>query len=218
MVTTNVWLDVDDNAAFNEFKPISTGLMTRPGSVPPELRVPGGWTCVQGQRLTIASDIFQLGCLIWCIAEHTPCTFGAFCRKYGCVCWPRYRCRADHCNPIELPACQGQDVPAHINKVIEHCRHRDPSSRLAASNLLELLPHTNNHHNPWTGQPTTNPARDEMICDECSLNYGVVHHCSICNGDNFDLCVRCVSEGVTCWSATHRLQRRKWNGDRYIIV
>lgn len=48
----------------------------------------------------------------------------------------------------------------------------------------------------------------DIICDICNRTLGLAeyyHHCEICNGDDFDICEECISDGSYCLDDTHKL-------------
>ncbi|KAJ5397843.1 hypothetical protein N7509_005956 [Penicillium cosmopolitanum] len=44
-------------------------------------------------------------------------------------------------------------------------------------------------------------------CDEPISPYDMHYHCSICDGNNFDICQECVASGGTCYDPTHTWQK-----------
>lgn len=44
-------------------------------------------------------------------------------------------------------------------------------------------------------------------CDEAISPYDMHYHCSICDGNNFDICQECVASGGSCYDRTHTWQK-----------
>lgn len=48
-----------------------------------------------------------------------------------------------------------------------------------------------------------------IYCDECGTPEMSVHyHCNHCYKSNFDLCITCHNQGISCWDPGHRLLKR----------
>ena len=118
---STIWADSNDDNVFISFKPVAIHMTNKHGYVPPELRnstVLG--TILTGQSPTFQSDVFQLGLCIWMLTEHVDrVVVGVFCSRSGCEKFPRYRCTADHVNPIKLPL-RGSEAPGFINVIVGH--------------------------------------------------------------------------------------------------
>ena len=116
-------------------------LSTQRDRLPPELWRMGFDTCriPRSTPLNFQTDVFQLGCLIWLIAERIPHTWGNYCTRAVCTNVPRYQCTASHTNPTELPPCS-VGIPSYINDLIAASRLPNPKHRPSASWLSTLFP------------------------------------------------------------------------------
>ena len=92
-----------------------------------------------GNMVTFRTEIFQLGHMLWMLAEHKNNTVGYFCSKSGCTYRPHYMCTADHTNPIELPTCNA-GIPSWFSDIINQCRLPNPKMRPTACELAKILP------------------------------------------------------------------------------
>ncbi len=90
------------------------------------------------EMVNFRTEIFQLGLILWLLAEHKTNTAGYFCSKSGCTNSPRYMCTADHANPVELTDCS-PGIPSYFNDIIG-CRSPDPKMRPTALKLAKILP------------------------------------------------------------------------------
>ena len=159
------------------------------------------------KAMNFRSDIFQLGLIVWCIADHMDLGGWYFCPRNVCTN-PNNSCNAEHSNPVELPPCRSDDVPGCINEVINHCRHADPKARKPVRQLLEYFPEK--------GPPAQLPDLVDIgsICsyvvrDECgSLPTELHFHRNACKLGDFDLCSNCVSRGIHCLVPEHQLMKR----------
>ena len=184
------------------------------GMMAPELRgIPGTNTQTLKKMANFRTETFALGHLLWRIAEHKTNTASCFCSRSACIRRPCYMCAADHADPIELPPCNAE-VPLYFNAIIKQCRSQHPKDRKTARQLREMFPKTADHE-PF---PTYNVdvlkrfARSptmSVYCDECgSPDMSVHYHCNQCYKSNFDLCVVCFGQGISCWNPQHRLMKR----------
>lgn len=90
--------------------------------------------------LSFQTDVFQLGFVIWLIAEHQPHTWGCYyCTMAVCTNVPRYQCTASHTQPAELPPCS-VGIPSYINDLITASRLPNPKERPSANWLSTLFP------------------------------------------------------------------------------
>ena len=61
---------------------------------------------------------------------------------------------------------------------------------------------------------TTYPTADyrsHITCDKCGLripDFDIHYHCKICIKGDFDVCQRCISNGMFCFDYAHQLSRR----------
>ena len=177
------------------------------GYVPPESRKPTVLgAVVPGQSLTYQSDLFQLGLCIWMLTEHVETVLGVFC---GCETVPRYRCTADHVNPIKLPLC-GSEAPESIDVIVGHCRQEQPCQKKPACALHALLPTDYESRGIFPKRISfQNHCFRWITCSECTKPTTDEHyHCNVCQRGDFDLCPQCFSAGVSCYDNGHKLSRR----------
>ena len=188
------------------------------GHMAPELRGTSlSDTHALNKMVNFSTEIFQLGFILWKLAEHKPNVFpGYFCSKAGCRYRPRYMCPADHANPIALPTCAA-GIPSYFNNLITQCRLSDPKLRPTAYELAEILPH---HKDDKDESGSTagivdlleryaSPQTFCLWCIECgALMTNTYHHCDICYQGNFDLCRGCAAQDIHCSDPQHRLTKR----------
>jgi hypothetical protein len=198
------------------FKSTGRHWPNRRGYLPPELRhsaAPGA--LLAGQKLTFRTDNFQIGLVLWLLAEHSSTVCGIHCRKALCSTTPRYTCTAEHSNPIALPRCR-TDVPSYINDVISICRSENPRDRLPAAKLLAFFPNLDdNTSSSFEGpiSPSSFSLFDRFSfsvnCDERgSLATNVHYHCNVCSLGDFDICPKYFSNNIHCFDLNHRLTKR----------
>lgn len=187
----------------------------KPGMMAPEMReIPLSEKSTLGKMVTFRTEIFQLGLLLWMLAEQRSNTSGVFCARNACTFRPRYACTAEHADPIRLPTC-GAGTPSYLNEIIEQCRSSDPKDRKTASQLEQCFPPAKIDTD---GIP---PETMELLkrcavsteyschCDECGArDMNLSYHCNQCDEGDFDLCESCVSQGIHCWDQKHRLRKR----------
>lgn len=215
-----IWVDSNDNLVSIFFKSMASHITNRRGFAPPELReftVPGA--IPDGQSLNFQSDLFQLGFCIWMLmlAEHAATVTGIFCSKSGCKTFPRYRCTAEHINPIKLPPCGGE-VPKFVDVIISHCRQERPCQRKPASALLAFL---RTYDDPAGFSPKRISFQtyyfQSITCEECAkVTSDENYHCNVCDHGDFDLCPQCFSAGIPCYDDGHKLSRRVRKNGRLI--
>ena len=184
----------------------------RPRMMAPELRgIPPSETW---KMATFRTEIFQLGMLLWLLAEHRDNPTGCFCSKFACTSRPRYACTAEHADAIELPSCSA-GIPPYFDEIIKQCRWPDPKDRKTASQLAKMFP-------PATdGDDILALDKIEIIkryarpniyliyCEECGTrDMNVSYHCNQCEQGDFDLCEVCFGQGIVCLDPSHRLMKR----------
>ena len=188
------------------------------GNLPPECRnaseVDDG---NPREVMNFRTDIFQLGMILWKLAQHQARLEGYFCRLYGCTSTPRYLCTAVHTNPVELPRCN-VNVPPYFVDIIDQCRVLNPSQRPPARRLLtkmrlvgDTLPEEmlRNLHKVLDSYGDRLESFWGIYCDECgALSSDVHYHCYSCTDHDFDVCQVCRAQGVRCYDHEHKLVRR----------
>lgn len=204
-------------------------LRTQRDRLPPELWRMNFDTCrvPRNTPLSFQTDIFQLGHLIWLIAEHQPCSQGYYCSRALCTSVPRYQCTAGHTEPTELPPCS-IDIPLYINDVITASRLPTPKDRPSASLLLTLFPPIDVESQKSIQDRFMKDAiRDYPSssngtwswCSECGFLMTEFHyHCYICDSDDFDLCLRCYTQGIRCWNLQHHMVKTSRKGGRLTAI
>jgi hypothetical protein len=182
--------DVDHNGdvLLSSIKTAGRSLDDQLGNLSPELRDCGKLDV--HANVSYRTDIFQLGQLIWQIAEHLPrVTNYAFCKRSACSSRPCYNCTAEHTNPVALPPCQepemrlGHDGEMSIDMCITHCRQADPELRLPAHQLQQLLPRRPRpvQLETWLSR-FSKPGGGLPRCNECAIVMPQSHyHCDICD-------------------------------------
>lgn len=215
-----VCVDENDNATLVPWQTAARFDFDRKGCLPPELRLREGSDTfinplLRGSRL----DLFQLGLLLWLIAEHEPNWWtGAFCSRIGCNFQPRYSCESEHVNPIMLPVGD-KSVPAYFRQIIDFCRSPDPRDRVPASRLLKVFPPvqpeeeneiaTNVENDRGRSNDFSSLNHFALFCDNCGTYATDAHfHCNVCGQGDFDLCGECVSRGLHCHDAEHAMFKR----------
>ena len=94
-------------------------------------------------RVISKSDIFQLGMLLWLLAENKPQTHASpVCGRMRCN-GRRFEgedrdnnCDFSHAEPIALPQLP-KSVPKYFRDIVDACRRADPGTRPAAREILE---------------------------------------------------------------------------------
>ena len=210
----SIGIRADGSAVLTALKSSGRHLPNRRGYLPPELRSQSG-DAPSPKKMTFRTDIFQLGFILWLLAEHRSTVCGYYCVRNGCTTIPRYSCTADHTNPVSLPSCL-KGIPAYFNDIIKFCRALEPKARLSARELLASFPEgadttsiSAEMAELGAKYPITDCVRFSVNCDECgALTTEVHYHCNTCNLADFDLCHSCVAQGIHCFDPVHRLTRR----------
>ena len=165
------------------------------------------------------ANIFQLGHILWLLAEHRGHTAGVFCARAACTAFPRFKCTAEHSNPVELPPCR-DDIPPYFADMITRCRLPDPRLRPPARELVEGFPPKADLSLSMAQVMRWFPHQVTYYCTHCdncggycrSLHY----HCNICYGGDFDICPTCFEQGCRCFDPEHGLRKIVCRNDRYI--
>jgi hypothetical protein len=201
--------------AFTAVKPSQRHFAHRPGMMPPELRgVSSTDVSTLEKMVNFRTEVFQLGLLLWMLAEHVDNIAGCFCSRSACTKSPRHMCTVDHTDPIELPSCSA-GTPPYINEIIKQCRLSDPKDRKTALQLQKMFPPTKNGDDIISthGIEILNRyARVDIFpryCSECgSRDMSVSYRCNRCHGGDFDLCETCFEQGIPCLDPRHPLVKR----------
>ena len=192
--------------------------------LPPELwRLNDTCRVSRNTPLNFQTDVFQLGHLIWLIAEHQPFSQGHYCTRALCTSVPRYQCTASHTEPTELPSCS-IDIPLYINDLVTASRLATPKDKPSANLLLTLfLPIDVESQKSIQDKFMKDAIRDHPYssngvwswCSECGFRMTNLHyHCYICDPDDFDLCSRCYTQGIRCWNIQHEMVKSIHKGER----
>ena len=211
----SVGLRENGSVVLTALKTSGKQIPNRRGYLAPELRREKDADTSGSSNYTFKTDVFQLGYLLWLLAEHKSNVCGYLCRRACCTNTPSYACTAEHTNPVSLPTCYPQ-VPTYFNRIIEQCRSKDPGSRPSARSLLQAFPRGYQKGTVLPGMADlaskfsiVDEVRFSVNCDECGrLTTREYYHCNCCNFGDFDLCPICVEEGIQCYVHKHRLLRR----------
>jgi hypothetical protein len=135
-----ILIRADGSVVLDAPKGSSRRVLNQQGYLAPEL-----WStphCTPSYKsMNFQTDVFQLGLVLWLLAEHKLSASG-LCSRYAYTRWPRYSCEG-HNNPIDLPPCSNAKVPKYTDVVISHCRQNDQRKRLQACELLHYFPKKN---------------------------------------------------------------------------
>ena len=187
----------------------------RRGYLPPELRPKSkGNNDSAGAKFSFKTEIFQLGYILWLLAEHKSNICGYLCKRSACATVPCYSCTAEHTKPICLPTCSG-GIPAHFNEIIKSYRSADPRQRASADKLLAQL-HAEDFDSiaPGIEDVATKfslvgAVRFSVYYNECSaLAIKEHYHCNVFNLSNFDIRATCINQGIHCFIPEHHLTKR----------
>ena len=220
----NVGLRADGTVALTGIKTGQRHLRNGLGDMPPELRklFPRRNERATRNMSSFETDIFQLGMILWLLAEHRGCCTGYLCAKSACTTFPSYMCLLDHTNPVDLPACCN-DIPPYFNDIISKCRLPNPKARPSACRLIETFPYTGEVQEVAPDITVFLERYEPQIayfcpcCDECGgLAKDVRYHCNVCFEGDFDLCLTCVAQGVHCFVSQHRLVKRVFRNGRFV--
>ena len=210
----DIGIRADGTAVLTGLRTSQRYFQNNSGFMAPELRdVSQTNTNTLGKMVTFRTEIFQLGLILWKLAEHKPNTAGYFCSKSGCTNRPRFMCTADHANPIELPTCNA-GIPSYFSDIINQCRLPDPKMRPTACELAKILPRSEDDKPAPAGlkdllKKYARPPTFQLHCSECGTREMSVHyHCNICSQADFDLCQPCFTQGIHCFDPRHRLMKR----------
>ncbi|KAK3325144.1 hypothetical protein B0H66DRAFT_110908 [Apodospora peruviana] len=187
------------------------------GEIPPELR---GIEAGKEQCLNDRTDIFQLGMMLWLLADHKGNLTGSKCSRYACTSIPRYKCTAAHSNPTELPPTMDRSVPAYFSSIISRCRSPNPRARPTAGEIVAEILSSQGQHIEAVPQDTLEllhsyrevraTQSSTVHCSECGQWCPDTHyHCYACKIGDFDLCSHCKEvQGIHCYVPEHKLVKR----------
>jgi serine/threonine protein kinase len=214
----------DGSAVLTRLTASARQLGNEKGSRPPELRnTLRGLQSILFQQMTFRTDIFQLGLVLSCLAEHRGSSPIHFCVDIGCTSFPRYTCTEDHADPIELRSCSS-GIPSYVSDIIAQCRSRDLRARPSAHKIAKAWPYTGEVQDHFPGineflakyRPDTQSAF--ITCSECTAPAGSPHYrCNVCDFGNFDLCLSCVASGLHCFVPEHRLVKRTTRNGELVV-
>ena len=202
----------DGTVILARFRPYRE-LTNENGCTPPELRESFKVKDDFYKMLNYQSDIFQLGQILWLLAEHRASSSGLLCARSACATSSRIICTAPHKNPVELPACPA-DTPSYLGEIIKQCRSEEPKNRPSAHELARRLSFINTDISP-PGMVELLEKHSKLLytmqvhCVKCGAVTTEIHyHCDICQSADFDICPACFLEGVHCYVPQHQLMRR----------
>ncbi|KAH7086514.1 hypothetical protein FB567DRAFT_72668 [Paraphoma chrysanthemicola] len=163
-------------------------------------------------KLTPEFDIYQLGLILWVIAqswaEGTMAT--TVRRRFHGHSQPPYM---DTEREIFVLPPLDAKVPEYYRSMVDACRRDDPSSRPTATQLPGLMPAFNmpayspsedviHEHLDVASYRACAPSTKE--CDTCgALLSGVFYHCSTCETGDYDVCSACLEAGKHCEGEEH---------------
>ena len=165
----------------------------------------------QSPDRTSKSDIFQLGLLLWVLAEGSPwMNENALCIRETCN--DRGPCEdASHMSETSLPPL-AESIPSYYKQIINACRADCPNDRPAARTILAMFPpHSSDEPCDFELVKSEESHRSTYIrtnvgCDQCRRRFiQPVFHCTICNAGDFDICSTCFDNGIHCYDEEHLL-------------
>ena len=176
-------------------------------------------------RSTSKTDIYQLGQLLWILAENKPGNF----RSPVCI---RKQCgnRVDHeeqrhFDCISLPPLP-ETIPGYYREMVNACRSKHLEDRPSARDLLDRFPRLDT---PLFSPPKVATFKDTIsgrmgkvyrctfacdLCGESELSWFL--HCNVCNLNSFEICYRRYTAGRHCYQEDHLLIEMKEIGDRQV--
>jgi hypothetical protein len=209
---TSIGIRADGTAVLTRLKPSLRSLKT----IYPPLELQNTSNGAPQKMMNCRTDIFQLGYLLWLLAEHKPKGFSYLCARSACTRSPRYMCTSTHADLVELPPCWAE-IPSYFNTIIRECRLPGSGARTTAHKLVRLLPHsTEVEYWPLDIRQLlekyspTIETHFFVYCDDCSeLATDLHYHCNICNLGDFDICALCFEQGGHCFDPSHQLVKRR---------
>ena len=170
----------------------------------------------QTPDITTKFDIYQLGLILWLLAENNPQTReSTMCIRERYDTNQRLNDAKPHADPITLPPLPSH-IPRYFQDIVAACHTARPERRPTARELLEKFP-------PMKCTPSVSlePSLSSssnftsvgagllagISCSRCGLAYIKKHyfHCNVCEGGDFDLCLQCYASGKHCDDRDHFL-------------
>lgn len=221
---SDIGVRVDGTIAFTNIRSSQKHFGHRRGGMAPELRgLSSTDVSTLVKKVNFRTEVFQLGLLLWMLAEHKTNTDGCFCPRSACTIRPQYTCTLDHADPVELPSCNAA-IPPYFNDLIKQSRLSDPKKRKTARQLQQMFPPSFKGNDDNIIVSTSGIdllkryARADTFavhCDECgSRDMSISYHCNQCSEGEFDLCRQCFSQGIPCLDPQHRLMKRMQTDQR----
>jgi hypothetical protein len=193
--------------------------------MPPELRERPGHipNTFELEASKVRANIFELGLVLWRLAQHKPTIYGEFCARSACTAFPCFTCKEYHHNPIELPPCNS-DVPKYFADIIERCRSAEPSKRSPSQELETPFP-VSAHHTPMSARDVVSSMATKTkffwtTCDEYEENCRDVHyHCNSRYSADFDVSVQYYELGIRCYlPGEHDMRKIRLLNGRFVDV
>lgn len=134
-----VAIDVDDHAVlYGRFRQIFMYHSDTVGAFPPECRQ----TATEGSQInaTFYTDIYQLGLLLWKIANNFNVELRPkACKIANCSNSGSSICTQIHADPVELLRLD-PEIPQYLTNIIKACRAEAALDRVPACELLRMFP------------------------------------------------------------------------------
>ncbi|KAF2804369.1 uncharacterized protein BDZ99DRAFT_151889 [Mytilinidion resinicola] len=156
-------------------------------------------------------DIFQLGQLLWFLAQSWASGESIQSLK------EHFLMPSDSVALAEL-------VPTYYKDIVDACRAEDPLDRPSAAKLLSLLP-SGTSETEFQGGQDAKPISIDVdtmwkchpwsnFCDHCGkIISGLIFHCNLCRAGNYDACLGCFKAGFHCLDQTHLLVEVRSEGN-----
>lgn len=181
-----------------------------------------------------ATDLYQLGLILWCIAAHEDAVYGPTVCEHFESKVPEAEVRI--ASDSNLPFIDASKAPPFMNKVIAMCRHGKPGERRPAWELLQEFPAPAEvaeipRISELSVDDEETPAEDDMVawpinirCRRCQApTADHYYHCGRCLDRSmyYEICPGCFSDGHHCLDDDHYLQelrKREPQGKYYSCV
>jgi hypothetical protein len=217
-------LRADGSVVLVRFQTSTEQMRNKNGFLPPELRHSRDRVDAIDRLPPVNElrvNIFQLGYVLWLLADHRKTQSGRFCAMAACTSFPRLLCSNEHTNPVQLPPLR--NIPAYFVEIINKCRAADPAARPPAQDLIKAFP-SMREEDASIAANIANSFSDRVSffwtqCDECGEDCRNFHyHCNICYAGDFDLCSACFDNGVRCLDPTHQLGKIYLKEGEYVDI